>query len=124
MNCGYYDEARSGAVALRAAAGKPEDLQIMRHRGRHFGLNEWKSWLPGYEVATRPMAMPLLHSFNWTSTAEVLDSIFQCRRHEVKPDSSEWWLESSLVRVESAWRKPDRSMWEIRDDAPLSPLPR
>lgn len=120
MNCGYYDEARAwGHWLLRAAAGKPDDLQIMYGIAGERRLSEWEvPWLPGYENS-KPVRIGNAASeqFQLDVYGEVLDTIYQCRKHDVKPDASEWWLELALANyVTTVWQKPDRSMWEVRGE--------
>ncbi len=118
MNCGYFDEAQAWAQwLLRAAAGKPEDLQIMYGIAGERRLTEWEvPWLSGYENS-RPVRIgnAAAAQFQLDVYGEVLDAIFHWRRHSKNSDASKWRLERKLVDfVESAWRKPDRGMWEIR----------
>lgn len=120
INCGYYDEALAwGNWLLRAAAGKPDDLQIMYGIAGERRLNEFElPWLPGYE-GSRPVRIgnAAADQFQLDVYGEVLDVLFQCRRHDVKPDAAEWSLERALVAyVEAVWRKPDRGIWEIRGE--------
>ena len=61
MNAGYYDEARMWRDwLLRAAAGSPQQIQIMYGIRGERRLTEWEvPWLPGYEDRSRcASAMP------------------------------------------------------------------
>src|SRR6184192_557010 len=120
MNAGYRDEALAWRDWLtRAVAGSPSQIQIMYGLAGERRLGEWTiEWLPGYEDS-RPVRVgnAAASQLQLDVYGELLDSIYQCRKHDVKPDASEWWLESALVRfVEANWQKPDRSIWEIRGD--------
>src|SRR5258708_30537651 len=51
MNAGYYEEASCWREwLLRAASGRPSELQIMYGLAGEHRLTEWElNWLPGYE---------------------------------------------------------------------------
>ena len=59
MNAGYYEEAGSWRDwLLRAVAGVPAQAQIMYSITGERRLTEWEvNWLPGYEGASRHLAL-------------------------------------------------------------------
>src|SRR3954451_18651802 len=117
---GYTDEALAWRDwLLRAAAGDPEDLQIMYGVAGERRLTELVvDWLDGYEDST-PVRIGNAASeqFQLDVYGEVLGTLFHTR--ELMPDSDpehdSWELERELLRaLESLWRHPDDGIWEVR----------
>src|SRR6202011_3197076 len=83
MNAGYYDEARCWRDwLLRAAAGRPEQIQIMYGLAGERRLAEWEvPWLPGYE-GSKPVRIGNAASgqFQLDVYGEVIDALYQARR--------------------------------------------
>jgi GH15 family glucan-1,4-alpha-glucosidase len=118
MAAGYRDEARAWRDwLLRAVAGSPDDLQIMYGLAGERRLAEWEvGWLPGYEGA-RPVRVgnAASNQFQLDVYGELLDALYQARRVGLREDEPAWALEKAVLRfLESAWRKPDDGIWEVR----------
>ena len=114
---GYRDEACAWREwLLRAVAGNPSELQIMYGLGGERRLYELElPWLPGYEGAS-PVRIGNAASrqLQWDVYGEVLDTMYQCRRHKLR-DGTSWALERSLLEyLESSWDQPDEGIWEVR----------
>src|SRR5215510_636307 len=116
---GYRDEAIQWRDwLLRAAAGDPEQLQIMYGPGGERRLSEYElKWLPGYEGST-PVRVGNAASeqFQLDVYGEVLTSLSLMR--EAVGESSEggsWDFEVALLEyLEGAWHHPDDGIWEVR----------
>src|SRR5829696_935907 len=84
VNCGYTDEAGAWRRwLLRAVAGVPSETQIMYGLGGERRLSEWEvPWLPGYEGAKPVRVGNAAHGqFQLDVYGEVLDALFQARKH-------------------------------------------
>ncbi len=115
---GYREEACAWREwLLRAVAGSPADLQIMYGIAGERRLPELElGWLSGYEGAT-PVRIGNAASrqLQWDVYGEVLDTMYQCRRHGLREEASDWALERSLLDyLESSWDQPDEGIWEVR----------
>jgi GH15 family glucan-1,4-alpha-glucosidase len=102
---------------LRAAAGAPEQLQIMYGPAGERRLPEMElEWLPGYE-GSRPVRIGNVASrqFQLDVYGEVMDCLHQARRAGVDPDPFSWDLQRVLMEfLEGHWRDPDEGIWEVR----------
>ncbi|HML14532.1 MAG TPA: glycoside hydrolase family 15 protein [Xanthobacteraceae bacterium] len=121
MDAGYYDEAQAWREwLLRAAAGSPEQMQIMYGVAGERRLMEWEvPWLPGYEGA-RPVRVgnDAHRQLQLDVYGEMMDAIQQARQHSLTPTVSGWELQIALLQhLEEAWRQPDESIWEVRSGA-------
>ena len=131
LTVGGYDEE---ALAwrdwlLRAAAGDPEDLQIMYGAAGERRLTEFTlDWLDGYEGST-PVRVGNAASeqFQLDVYGEVLATLLQhppaaspttrCTGTRGRSSSR------CSTRSRSLWRHPDEGIWEVRGPAPaLHPL--
>ncbi|HEV7990823.1 MAG TPA: glycoside hydrolase family 15 protein [Gemmatimonadaceae bacterium] len=118
MDAGYYDEARDWRDwLLRAAAGSPDQVQIMYGLAGERRLVEWEvPWLPGYE-GSRPVrignaAHDQLQLDVW---GEVMDALHQARRGGMPETEDAWQLERALVsHLERVCPLPDHGIWEVR----------
>lgn len=115
---GFEDEATAFRDwLLRAAAGAPEQLQIMYGASGERRLPEFElSWLPGYE-ASKPVRVGNAASqqFQLDVYGEVMDCLHQARRSGVPEDPSAWALQVALMEfLEVHWREPDEGIWEVR----------
>jgi GH15 family glucan-1,4-alpha-glucosidase len=118
MDAGYYDEARDWRDwLLRAAAGSPDQVQIMYGLAGEHRLVEWEvPWLPGYE-GSRPVrignaAHDQLQLDVW---GEVMDALHQARRGGMPESEDAWHLERALVsHLERVCVLPDHGIWEVR----------
>jgi GH15 family glucan-1,4-alpha-glucosidase len=117
---GYTEEALAWRDwLLRAAAGDPQDLQIMYGVAGERRLTELTlDWLPGY-AASRPVRLGNAASeqFQLDVYGEVMGALFRTR--QLIPDPGQhrdsWGLELALLQsLESLWRRPDEGIWEVR----------
>ncbi|HEY7326842.1 MAG TPA: glycoside hydrolase family 15 protein [Gemmataceae bacterium] len=118
MAAGYKEEARAWREwLLRAAAGNPDKLQIMYGLAGERRLTEWEvDWLPGYE-GSRPVRVGngAYKQFQLDVYGEMLDAMYQSRRIGLEPEEAAWNLEKAIIHfLESAWKKPDEGIWEVR----------
>jgi GH15 family glucan-1,4-alpha-glucosidase len=115
---GYREEAKAWRKwLLRAAAGRPQDLQTVYGVAGERELTELAiPWLPGYEKSA-PVRVG-----NAASTqrqldvyGEVIDALCLARSAGLDPDANAWRLERALVDFIAAnWEKPDNGIWEMR----------
>jgi GH15 family glucan-1,4-alpha-glucosidase len=118
LHAGYNEEASAWREwLLRALAGKPSEAQIMYGVAGERRLSEWEvSWLPGYEQS-HPVRIGNAASgqFQLDVYGEVIASMYRCRAANLPPEEAAWNLELALLDfLESAWRKPDDGIWEVR----------
>jgi GH15 family glucan-1,4-alpha-glucosidase len=102
---------------LRAAAGAPEQLQIMYGPGGERRLPEMTlDWLAGYE-GSQPVRIGNAASRQRQLDVygEVMDCLHQARRAGVRDDPDAWAVQRALMDfLEGAWREPDEGIWEVR----------
>ena len=115
---GYVDEARAFRDWLfRAAAGAPDDLQIMYDIGGGRRLTEFElDWLPGYE-GSRPVRVGNAASdqFQLDVYGELLACLYHGRRLGLARHEEGWVsLRALLEFLEGAWQRPDDGIWEVR----------
>ena len=118
IDSGYLDEARGWREWLfRAAAGRPEDLQIMYGVAGERWLAEYEAdWLPGYE-GSRPVRVGNAASeqVQLDIYGEIIDAFTTARTHGLEASDHAWRLSVKLLEfLEEAWRKPDSGIWEVR----------
>lgn len=118
IDAGYYDEAEAWRDWLiRAAAGRPDQLQIMYGIGGERRLTEWEvPWLPGY-ARSRPVRIGnAAHSqLQLDVFGELMDTLHQARRGGLPQNESAWMLQvEALKQLEHSWREPDEGIWEMR----------
>lgn len=120
MNSGFYEEAKSWRDwLLRAAAGSPDQIQIMYGLAGERRLAEWNAtWLPGYEnslpvrIGNAAYGQLQLDVFG-----EVMDALHQGRKAGLGRDAG-WELQRALVtHLENVWERPDQGIWEVRGGA-------
>jgi GH15 family glucan-1,4-alpha-glucosidase len=121
MGAGYYDEAQAWREWLiRAAAGSPEQMQIMYGVAGERRLTEWElPWLPGYEDS-RPVRVgnDAHRQLQLDVYGELMGALHQARQHSLASTESAWSLQVALLEhLEEAWREPDESIWEVRSGA-------
>lgn len=118
MDAGYYDEAQAWRDwLLRAAAGSPDQVQIMYGLGGERRLLEWEvPWLPGYEgsqpvrIGNAAYAQLQIDVFG-----EVMDAFHQARVGGMPESTDAWELECALAaHLEKIWSLPDNGIWEVR----------
>jgi Glycosyl hydrolases family 15 len=118
IHAGYREEASKWrAWLLRAAAGDPDEIQIVYGVAGERRLPEWVvDWLPGFE-GSRPVRVG-----NAAATqeqldvyGEVMDAMYQARRHDVSASLPAWELGRHVLGLlEQRWREPDEGIWEVR----------
>jgi GH15 family glucan-1,4-alpha-glucosidase len=118
MNAGFYDEADAWrAWLLRAAAGNPEQLQIMYGLAGERRLTEWEvPWLPGYNGA-KPVRIGNAASqqLQLDVYGEVMDALHQGRCGCLGNSETGWQLQRALIgQLEHIWDRPDQGIWETR----------
>ena len=118
MDAGYFDEARAWRDwLLRAAAGSPEQVQIMYGLGGERRLTEWEvPWLPGYEGSKPVRVGNAAHGqLQIDVFGEVMDALHQARRGQISESAEAWHLERALVtHLERVYALPDHGIWEVR----------
>jgi GH15 family glucan-1,4-alpha-glucosidase len=120
MSAGYREEARAWREwLLRAAAGRPQELQIMYGIAGERRLTELElDWLSGYEDA-RPVRIgnDAWRQHQLDVYGEAMDVMYQARRSGLEEQMADWRLERALLRfLESDWRQPDYGIWEVRGE--------
>jgi GH15 family glucan-1,4-alpha-glucosidase len=118
MNAGYTEEARTWREwLLRAAAGSPDQLQIMYGLAGERRLTEIElPWLSGFENSSPVRIGNAAHSQRQLDVfGEVMDAMHQASRLGVSPDDDAWRVQRALLEyLESAWHEPDEGLWEVR----------
>jgi GH15 family glucan-1,4-alpha-glucosidase len=86
LDAGYFQEADEWrAWLLRAAAGDPDDIQIVYGVGGERRLAEWElDWLPGFE-GSQPVRVgnAAAEQEQIDVYGEVTDALYQARRHNL-----------------------------------------
>jgi len=118
MGGGCLGEAQSWRDWLiRAAAGSPDDLQIMYGAAGERRLTEYEvTWLPGYE-GSAPVRIGNAASgqVQLDVYGEVIGALYYARKAGLQPDDNDWALEVALVNhLEKIWEQPDDGIWEVR----------
>lgn len=118
MDGGYYEEAQAWRDwLLRAAAGSPDQVQIMYGLRGERQLLEWEvPWLPGYEHSTPVRIGNAAHSqLQIDVFGEVMDALHSARSGGLPESEVAWQLEKALVKhLERVWTSPDQGIWEVR----------
>ena len=118
MNAGYYDEARMWRDwLLRAAAGSPQQIQIMYGIRGERRLTEWEvPWLPGYEGSQPVRIGNAAHNqLQLDIFGEVMDALHQARQGGLGPNETGWDLQREfLAHLEKIWPERDEGIWEVR----------
>jgi GH15 family glucan-1,4-alpha-glucosidase len=118
MNAGYYDEAQCWRDwLLRAAAGAPEQLQILYGIRGERRLPEWEAdWLPGY-AQSKPVRIGNAASLQLQLDVygEVMDAVYLGWLGGLKPNDTGWGFQRAILgHLETIWRAPDEGIWETR----------
>jgi len=120
LHAGYLHEARCWKNWLaRAAAGDPNQIQIMYGVAGERLLREWEvPWLAGYRQS-RPVRVGNAASeqMQLDVYGELSDALHQARllrRRHVSHMSMQIALLEHLLKM---WREPDHGIWEIRGEA-------
>jgi GH15 family glucan-1,4-alpha-glucosidase len=115
---GYLEEARAWRQwLLRAAAGSPQDLQIMYGVAGERRLTESElSWLEGYAGSSPVRVGNAAHEqFQLDVYGEVMDACYFSIRSGASASSEVWGLLLALMEhLENVWDQPDEGIWEVR----------
>ncbi|UQA56845.1 glycoside hydrolase family 15 protein [Polyangium aurulentum] len=118
MTGGYLDEAQAWRNWLvNAVAGEPAKLQIMYGLAGERRLTELSlGWLPGYEgSAPVRIGNAAYDQHQLDIYGEVMDALHLARRAGLANSDEAWRVQRALMKfLETAWRKPDEGLWEIR----------
>ncbi len=115
---GYQEEAVAWREwLLRAAAGSPEDLQILYSVTGKRRLDEQEvGWLPGYGGA-HPVRVgnAATKQFQLDVYGELMDTLHLARVAGLEPEPAAWRIQVALLKfLEANWQQPDEGIWEIR----------
>lgn len=115
---GYDDEAQDWRDWLvRAAAGSPDQVQIMYGLAGEGFLNEWEiDWLPGYE-GSKPVRIgnAAVEQLQLDVYGELAGVMYHARNGEMDEHDYGIQLEGALLEhLEKIWREPDEGIWEVR----------
>jgi GH15 family glucan-1,4-alpha-glucosidase len=118
LEAGCRDEAASWIEWLvRAAAGAPEQMQIMYGPAGERRLTEFEvDWLPGYEGA-RPVRVgnAAADQFQLDVYGELMDAIDRARTRGIACADVVWDVQRALMSfVSKHWCDPDDGIWEVR----------
>ena len=118
VDAGFTEEARVWRDWLvRAAAGDPEDLQIMYAVDGGRRLPELTlDHLPGYAEST-PVRIGngAVNQRQTDVLGEVMIALEKARSADLDSDPFAWALQRALVdRLAEDWEQPDHGLWEIR----------
>ncbi|MQY33404.1 Trehalase [Streptomyces sp. RB17] len=118
LTAGYHEEASAWRDwLLRAVAGNPADLQIMYGVAGERRLPEMElSWLPGFaDSAPVRIGNGAVEQLQLDVYGEVMDSLALARSSGLSPRPHMWAMQRALMGfLESAWRRPDEGLWEVR----------
>jgi GH15 family glucan-1,4-alpha-glucosidase len=120
MNAGYYDEARAWRDwLLRAAAGSPEQIQIMYGvTGKRWLAEREVPWLDGYENS-KPVRIgnAAADQLQLDVYGEVMDALHHGWAGGIQFLTAAWEFQKSLLdHLETVWRSPDDGIWEVRGE--------
>ena len=115
---GYREEAERWRLwLLRAAAGRPEELQTMYGVAGERRLTEIElDWLPGYGGAKPVRTGNAAHEqLQLDVYGELADVLWQGVRADMMLSKEAWsLLRLLLTSLEERWREPDEGIWEVR----------
>jgi GH15 family glucan-1,4-alpha-glucosidase len=121
MNAGYLEEAQAWREwLLRAAAGKPNQLQIMYGIAGERRLTEWEvPWLAGYDKSSPVRVGNAAHTqVQLDVYGELMDALHHARLGGLAPSESGWTLQRGVLEhLEKAWPEMDEGIWEVRSGA-------
>ena len=118
MNAGYYEEAGAWRDwLLRAAAGRPDQVQIMYGIRGERHLREWEvDWLPGYE-GSKPVRVgnAASNQLQLDVYGEVADALLHAELGGLPSRKTDLDLQDCLTEhLAKIWREPDEGIWEVR----------
>jgi len=108
MDAGFYDEARAWRDwLLRAAAGSPNQIQIMYGLAGERRLTEFEvPWLPGYD-GSAPVRIGNAAHGQWQLDifGEMMDALHQSRRSGIEPRDTDWAFQRAVMdHLADVWR--------------------
>jgi GH15 family glucan-1,4-alpha-glucosidase len=120
VSAGYDEEAAAWIEwLLRAVGGDPGRAQILYGiAGERTEPEIELDWLPGYE-GSRPVRIGnrAVEEVQLDVYGEVMDALLQARRSGVRQPDTAWGIERALIEfLERNWDRPDRGLWEFRDE--------
>src|SRR5580704_4950474 len=115
---GYHEEAEDWRDWLvRAAAGSPDQVQVMYGMAGESFLKEWElDWLPGYE-GSKPVRIgnAAVEQLQLDVYGELSGVMYHARNGEMSEHEQGIELEWALLEhLEKIWREPDEGIWEVR----------
>lgn len=118
LSSGYRSEARAWREwLLRAAAGRPSDMQIMYGLAGERRLTEYEiPWLPGY-ADSRPVRIgnAAHQQLQIDVYGELMDAFYAGHRYGLEGSPFAWELQKQLLLyLEEIWQGPDQGIWEVR----------
>jgi GH15 family glucan-1,4-alpha-glucosidase len=118
VRAGYLEEAQAWRNwLLRAIAGSPDDIQVLYGVAGERRVVELElPWLSGYE-GSRPVRIGngAANQFQLDVYGEIVDALHTSRMSGMPPSDEAWALVTRLYGwLESAWRRPDEGIWEVR----------
>jgi GH15 family glucan-1,4-alpha-glucosidase len=118
IRAGYREEASAWrAWLVRAAAGDPDEIQIVYGVAGERRLAEWTpDWLAGFE-SSRPVRIgnAAAEQEQLDVYGEVIDTMYEARVHGAAPSLPTWELGRQVLgSLEQRWREPDEGIWEVR----------
>lgn len=118
LNAGYLEEAKAWREwLLRAAAGTPDQLQIMYGIAGERRLTEWDiSWLPGYQKSSPVRVGNAAHTqLQLDVFGELMDALHHARLGGLSSSESGWSLQRVVLNhLEGVWPRMDEGIWEVR----------
>ncbi|MGH8283666.1 MAG: glycoside hydrolase family 15 protein [Gammaproteobacteria bacterium] len=115
---GYHEEAIAWREwLLRAAAGRPEDLQTLYSVTGERRLSEFEvDWLPGYGgAAPVRVGNAASEQLQLDIYGEIMETLHLARAAGLEPEPEAWWIQVALLEfLESNWQQPDDGIWEMR----------
>lgn len=118
MNAGYHEEANAWRDwLLRAAAGSPDQVQIMYGIRGERHLLEWEvDWLAGFE-GSKPVRVGNAASsqLQLDVYGEVADALLHAELAGLPSRKTDLDLQDCLMdHLSKIWRQPDEGIWEVR----------
>jgi GH15 family glucan-1,4-alpha-glucosidase len=115
---GFREEASAWRDwLLRAAAGTPEQLQVMYGVAGERRLPELAlDWLQGY-AGSAPVRVgnAAVQQLQLDIYGEIMDALHQSRRAGLPQDGPAWQVERKLLEfLETNYQRPDAGIWEVR----------